>query len=117
VKSPLESGLAKAGVASAQRHLFICLGPDCADLEASQPLWEHIKATVKSLNLPVMRTKAQCFRVCTGGPILVIYPDGAWYGNMTPERFDRIIQEHVLNGRPVSEWLMATNTLCLQKES
>lgn len=112
MKSPLESGLAKTGLASAQRHLFICLGPDCADLKASQALWEHMKSRIKELGLPVMRTKAQCFRICTQGPILLIYPDGTWYGNLTPERFDRIVQEHLLSNKPVREWLLATNSLC-----
>lgn len=112
MKSPLESGLAKAGLPGARRHLFVCLGPDCADFAEGQELWDHIKKTVKNLDLPVMRTKAQCFRVCTQGPILVVYPEGIWYGNITPKRFDRIVEEHLLGGQPVQEWILATNSLC-----
>jgi (2Fe-2S) ferredoxin len=58
-----------------------------------------------------MRTKAGCFRICAGGPWLVVYPDGMWYGAVTPERFERILQEHLLGGVPVAEWLVARNDL------
>ena len=51
------------------------------------------------LNLPVMRTKASCFRICVGGPWLLIYPEGVWYGSVTPERCERILQEHVDPGQ------------------
>lgn len=108
---PIQAGLAKAGVASAGRHLFVCIGPDCCDSRAGEQLWEVIKARVKATGLRAMRTKAACFRICAGGPWLVVYPEGTWYGAVTPERFERILQQHLLGGQPVTEWLIARNAL------
>lgn len=74
-------------------------------------MWELVKRRVKETGIPVMRTKAQCFRVCAGGPWLVVYPEGIWYGEITSERFERILQEHLLGGTPVAEWIAARNGL------
>lgn len=109
--SKLRDGLAKAGVAMAERHLFVCIGPECCRSREGEALWEFIKKRVKETAMRVMRTKAACFRICTGGPWLVVYPDGVWYGGVTPARFERILQEHLLRGQPVREWIVAKNDL------
>jgi (2Fe-2S) ferredoxin len=107
----IEAGLKKAGVAAAERHIFLCLGPDCCDPSDGEHVWEYIKQRVRETSLRAMRTKAACFRICSGGPWLVAYPEGTWYGAMTRERFERILQEHLLGGTPVAEWLVARNDL------
>lgn len=109
--SKLSDGLAKAGVATAERHLFVCLGPDCCAAAEGEVLWELVKERVRATGLRALRTKAGCFRICTGGPWLVVYPDGVWYGAVTPERFERILREHLLGGEPVREWVVARNAL------
>ncbi len=107
----LEKGLAKARVRTAKRHLFLCLGPDCCKPAAGEEVWDYIKHRTRELDLEVMRTKALCFRICDAGPWLVIYPDGIWYNKVTPKRFERILQEHLLQDRPVKKWIVVRNPL------
>jgi (2Fe-2S) ferredoxin len=107
----VEEGFAAAGIAQAKKHLFLCLGPDCAPMEDGQIVWDYLKRRCAELKLPVMRTKAGCLRVCVGGPWLLIYPEGTWYGAITPERCERILQEHILQGKPVQEWIERTQPL------
>jgi len=107
----LDEGLAKAGIAGAEKHLFICIGPDCCRTREGEMTWDYIKRRVKETRVKIMRTKAACFRICTDGPLLVVYPDGVWYARVTPARFERILQEHVIRGEPVREWIIARNQL------
>jgi (2Fe-2S) ferredoxin len=109
--SKLRSGLEKAGLPRAERHLFFCIGPDCCRRRDGEMLWDYVKKRVKDTGIHVMRTKAGCFRICTDGPWLVVYPEGIWYGNVTPPRFERILREHLMGGQPVREWIVAENSL------
>ncbi len=102
----------RAGVLGAARHVFVCIGPECCQTAEGELLWEHIKRRLKQERVPVMRTKAACLRVCQGGPWMVVYPEGVWYGGMTPERFERVLREHLVDGRPVEEWIALRHALC-----
>lgn len=107
----LSAAFVKAGLPGAARHLFLCVGPDCCAPESGAATWEYIKRRVRETGIPAMRTRAACFRICQGGPWLVVYPEGIWYGRVDPPRFERILQEHLLAGRPVAEWVDARQPL------
>jgi len=107
---------AKFGVGKLARHLFICIGPDCAEPGQGEKTWEYIKKRLKQLNLsgsegPCYRTKCNCLRICIDGPVAVVYPEGTWYNKVTPEGAERIIQEHLIGGRIVEELCFAKNPL------
>jgi (2Fe-2S) ferredoxin len=106
----------KLGIGRLTRHLFICCGPDCVDPAVGERVWEYLKKRLKELNLSgsegtCYRTRCQCLRVCTDGPICVVYPEGAWYRGASVENVERIIREHLIGGRVVDDLCFARNPL------
>jgi (2Fe-2S) ferredoxin len=106
------------GVGLARRHIFLCCdqtNPKCCEKERGLAAWDFLKRRLKELGLSeqggILRTKANCLRICEGGPIAVVYPEGAWYGGCDPPLLERIIQEHLVGGAIVSDCLITQSRL------
>lgn len=103
-------------IGSYSRHIILCVGESCCSKEQGELAWKALKDQLKERDLSLAtgpaacyRTKASCLRVCMGGPVLVVYPEGNWYGGMIAERIPEFIERQIVRGEPIEEWIFAKN--------
>jgi (2Fe-2S) ferredoxin len=112
----LNAAAAKVGIGNYRRHVFLCTGPNCCTPEEGLAAWEVLKQQIKDHGLgsgekACYRTKVGCLRICCHGPTMLVYPEGAWYHGMSADRIPQFVQQHLVEGKPVEEWVFARNPL------
>lgn len=112
IMDDLQAAAAKLGLDQSQRHVFLCTGPSCCTPDVGLAAWEVLKKQIKEKGVSdCQRTKVGCLRICCHGPTMVVYPEGTWYHGMTAERIPRFVQEHLLDGKPIRDWIFAEKAL------
>lgn len=124
LKAQLSDMAGKLLIGQYHRHVFLCIGEECCTAEAGQAAWDVLKKELKDRHLSLStgpsacyRTKVGCLRVCKGGPILVVYPEGTYYFGMTADKIPEFVQQHLMDGVPMEEHIFARNALPLVQEA
>jgi (2Fe-2S) ferredoxin len=112
----LQQIAAKLGIGSYKRHVLLCTGPNCCTPEEGLKAWEVLKQQIKDNNLGAgenacYRTKVGCLRICVHGPTMLVYPEGTWYHGMSADKIPHFVGQHLIDGKPVEDWIFARNEL------
>jgi (2Fe-2S) ferredoxin len=92
------------------RHVFICVnerpGDDergCCLARGGAEVAEAFKHKLyeRGLKRIIRPNRAMCLDQCARGAVVVVYPEGVWYGGVRVDDVDEIIEQHIVGGRPV----------------
>lgn len=89
-----------------RKQVLVCGGTGCTS-SGSQKVIKALEESLKAhgLEKEILVVKTGCFGLCALGPILIVYPEGAFYSQATPEGVSRIVEEHLKNGNVVTDLL------------
>ncbi len=87
-------------------HIMICKGTGCSSSNSEQ-IAKNFEEELKKYNLDkeVMVERTGCFGLCSLGPVVIVYPEAAFYSQVKPEDVHEIVTEHLLKGRVVKRLL------------
>ena len=107
-----------------EHHVFVCHNirpegaprPSCTS-DGKSELHTQLQQLSKAAGLgaTVRINKSLCLDQCEHGPTVVVYPEAVWYGHVTPGDAAEIVQEHLVNGRPVERLRLAD--ACINTET
>ncbi len=87
-----------------KRHVLICNGGSCMQ-QGGEHITQRIRSTISECNLEteIHTTRTRCLGRCDDGPIVVVYPDGVWYKCVGEKAAKKIVKEHLLKERMVTD--------------
>ena len=87
-------------------HVMVCGGTNCSSSASGEIIREFERQIAeKGLEKEIKVVRTGCFGMCEAGPVVIVYPEGAFYARMTVENVTRIVDEHLVKGRVVKELL------------
>jgi (2Fe-2S) ferredoxin len=107
-------------MAKFQKHIFICINEreagdpkGCCAARGGKDVASAFKKKLheRGLKRIVRPNKAMCLDQCAMGVTIVVYPEGTWYGHVTVDDVDEIIDQHIIGGRPVERLVIPPERL------
>lgn len=113
-KKAIARGISTTGKGGYERHVLMCLGKSCCEGEDCREVGKRLNKQLGRLRKngrDVYCSFVECLRLCRGGPLMVVYPDGVWYHSVTADVVDRIVEGHLVGGKVVQEYAFACNPM------